>query len=306
MPRLTISLRILTLALVAIGSVVLAQTPAKGGKGKKQQPAASWVLPPVTAAHLRYATFDSAVAGGKVSYLIYLPPGYEQVAERRFPTVFWLHGIGGSQQGVPRFCERFTTAIASGKAPETIIVFVNGMVDSFYCDAAKTKCPVESVIVRDLLPHIDASYRTIGTREGRMIEGFSMGGFGAARLGFKYPELFGAISIIDGALLGLAEMKSRHPAHFERIFGGSDEAFTAESPAALAQTHADAVRGRTVIRMAVGALGLYNERYHALLQSQKLAHDYEVFADAGHNHANLYDRLGDKNWEFYRRAFGRK
>lgn len=285
---------------------VLAQPPDKTGKAKKQQPAASWVLPPVEAPHLRYATFDSGVAGEKVSYLIYLPPSYDKTPERRFPTVFWLHGIGGSQQGVPRICERFTAAIAAGKAPETIFVFVNGMVDSFYCDAAKAKRPVESVIIKDLIPHIDATYRTLGTRAGRMIEGFSMGGFGAAHLGFKYPELFGSISIIDGALLGLTEMKSRHPAHFERIFGGSDEAFTAESPAGLAEKKADAVRGRTVIRMAIGALGPYNERYHALLQAQKIEHEYEVFADAGHNHANLYDRLGDKNWDFYHRAFAQK
>lgn len=293
-------------ALLATASFALAQPPAKTGKAKKQQPAASWVLPPVEAANLRYATFDSAVAGEKVSYLIYLPPGYDKTPGRRFPTVFWLHGIGGSQQGVPRICERFTAAIAAGKAPETIFVFVNGMVDSFYCDAAKAKRPVESVIIKDLIPHIDATYRTLGTRAGRMIEGFSMGGFGAAHLGFKYPELFGSISIIDGALLGLAEMKSRHPAHFERIFGGSDEAFVAESPIGLAEKNSDAVRGRTVIRMTVGALGPYNERYHAVLQARKIAHEYEVFSDAGHNQANLYDRLGDKNWEFYRRAFAQK
>ena len=54
--------------------------------------------------------------------------------------------------------------------------------------------------MKDLIPHIDATYRTIADRGSRWVEGFSMGGFGAAHLGFKYPEIFGAVSIMSGAL----------------------------------------------------------------------------------------------------------
>jgi endo-1,4-beta-xylanase len=54
---------------------------------------------------------------------------------------------------------------------------------------------VESVLVGDLIPHIDSTYRTIATRRYRAAEGFSMGGFGAAHLGFKYPEIFGAVAM---------------------------------------------------------------------------------------------------------------
>jgi endo-1,4-beta-xylanase len=217
--------------------------------------------------------------------------------------VYWLHGIGGNQTGVPRLCERVTLAIGEGKAPPMIFVFVNGMVDSFYCDALNAKRPVESVITKDLIPQIDVTYRTVARRDGRMIEGFSMGGFGAARLGFKYPELFGSISIIDGALLELAAIKQRHQVQFDRIFASSDENFTVESPSVLAEKNADAIRGRTTIRLEVGALGAPNAAYHSTLERLKIDHAYEVHAGAGHNHAAILDRLGDRNWAFYRRAF---
>ena len=84
-----------------------------------------------------------------------------------------------------------------------IAVFVNGLAgNTMYCDTPDGKYPVESVIMKDLIPHVDATYRTVASREGRAVEGFSMGGFGAAHFGFKYPEVFGVVSIEAPALLG--------------------------------------------------------------------------------------------------------
>ena len=54
------------------------------------------------------------------------------------------------------------------------------------------------MIVKELTPHVDATYRTIARREDRAVEGFSMGGYGAAHLGFKYPEVFGIVGIMSG------------------------------------------------------------------------------------------------------------
>ncbi len=123
------------------------------------------------------------------------------------------------------------------------------------------------------------------------------------RWGFKYPELFGSISIIDGALLELTVIKQRHQVQFDRIFASSDEKFTAESPSVLTEKNADAIRGRTTIRMEVGALAAPNAAYRAILERLKIDHDYEIHAGVGHSLQPIYDRLGDRNWAFYRRAF---
>jgi endo-1,4-beta-xylanase len=305
-------------ALLALGALLVSssaqpENPATRQDGRPREGAnqqrpgrqqeAKWLMPPVEGPNLHYKTFDSQAAGEKVSYLLYLPPGYEKNPDRRYPVVYWLHGIGGNQTGMPKFCERVTQAIEAGKAPPMIFVMANGMVDSFYCDALNAPRPVETVIIKELIPHIDATWRTLASREGRMIEGFSMGGFGAARLGFKYPDLFGSISIIDGALLGLDTIKQRHRVQFDRIFAGSDEKFTAASPFTLAEAKADQVRGRTAIRMEVGALVGPNAGFHELLGRLKVEHGYQVHEGAGHNHGVIFDRLGDKAWEFYRSAF---
>jgi S-formylglutathione hydrolase FrmB len=78
-----------------------------------------------------------------------------------------------------------------------IVVAVNGLAsNTMYSDTHDGQYPLETVIITDLIPHIDATYRTIAAREARGVNGFSMGGFGAAHLGFKYPDVFGVDSIM--------------------------------------------------------------------------------------------------------------
>lgn len=106
---------------------------------------------------------------------------------------------------------------------------------------------------------IDASFRTIATREGRLIEGFSMGGYGAARFGFKHHDVFGAVSILAAGPFDLEFKGPRavaNPEERERIlqavYGGDLENYKAQSPWVLAEQNAAAVRGNTRVRFAVG------------------------------------------------------
>ena len=272
---------------------------------RRPRAAASWQMPPVIGANLHYNTFESKAAGEKVSYLIYLPEAYEKNKDEYFPVVFWLHGVGGSQRGVPRMCENFTAAIAQKKMPPVIIVFANGMVDGFYNDALNAPRPIETVIIKELIPHVDATYRTLPKREARMIEGFSMGGYGAGHFGFKYPELFGSISMIDAAVVDLSTMKNRHAEIFQRIFDGKDALFTAAHPLSLLEKNVAQIKGHTLIRQAVGALVGPNVTLHEKMSTLSIAHDYDHFEGIGHNLAAIYERLGDRNWAFYAKAFAK-
>ena len=297
--------------LVAAGAPVSAPATSATGAATAPTPrnpaattasaAPEWVREKIEAKNSQYKTFTSKTIGQDVSYFIYLPAAYEKSPDTRYPVMYWLHGIGGAQTGVPHLVERFDGAIEAGKTPPMLVVFVNGVRNSFYCDSADGKVPVETVIVKDLIPHIDTTYRTVAKREGRIIEGFSMGGFGAAHLGFKYPELFGTVSIIDGALVDLSTMQNRHSDLYERIFGAKEENFLAENPRTLVEKNVNAIRGKTAVRFAVGALVAGNKSFHEQLTKLDIAHDYDAF-DVGHNHGAIYDSLGDKNWEFYQRA----
>jgi len=266
--------------------------------------APQWVREKIEARNSRYEKFRSQTIGQEVSYLIYAPAEYERKKDARYQVVYWLHGLGGGQGGIPRLVERFDAAIEAGQAPAMLIVFVNGVRDSFYCDSADGKMPVETVIIKDLIPHIDSTYRTIAKREGRIVEGFSMGGFGAAHLGFKYPELFGAVSIIDGALADVDAMRTRQAETFQRVFGGSPERYASENPRTLAEKNADNIRGKMAIRFAVGALAAGNRSFREQLTRLNIPHDYDAF-DVGHNPLAIYDSLGDRNWRFYREALSK-
>jgi endo-1,4-beta-xylanase len=197
-----------------------------------------------------------------------------------------------------------------------ITVFVNGLRGStMYCDSKDGKRPLETVIIQDLIPHIDATYRTIASREGRGVDGFSMGGFGAAHLGFKYPELFGVVSIRAPALLG-PELTQATPASawktlFPAAMGGDLDYFRANDPFFLAEKNADALRDRTVIRIVCHIepykwLAPRCEELHELLMKKTIPHEFHFLSNVKlHSSVLVLDTMGDAGWVFYTTAFDR-
>ena len=148
---------------------------------KRERPQGEWLDPNRSEPKgTKYKTFSSKVLGGRdVSYLIYLPPDYEQQTAR-YPVIYWLHGYGGNiRAGATAFVPQLDCAIREVALPPMIAVMVNGKGASFYRDTPNGEAPVESVVIKDLIPHIDATYRTIADRTGRIIQGYSMGGYGA-------------------------------------------------------------------------------------------------------------------------------
>jgi enterochelin esterase-like enzyme len=170
------------------------------GDASASQDRGNWVDPnKEEPSGTQYKTFHSRTIDGDVSYLVYLPPNYESDAQRRYPVIYWLHGGGGNQRTGDYFVEKMGEAMQAGKTPEAILILVNGVGGSLFSDSIDGSKPVETVIVRDLIPHVDATYRTFGMRKMRAVEGFSMGGFGALHLTFKFPDLFGSITALAHA-----------------------------------------------------------------------------------------------------------
>ena len=73
--------------------------------------------------------------------------------------------------------------------------------DTFYINSRDGKTPYSDFFVRELMPFIERTYRIRATRATRGITGFSMGGFGAMRMAFLHPELFGSVSSHSGAMM---------------------------------------------------------------------------------------------------------
>jgi enterochelin esterase-like enzyme len=277
-------------------------------------PQLEWVTPAVAAPRVSQGFFDSQAGGVRVSYHVYLPAQYETDPQRRFPVVYWLHGSGGGVAGIRPLSQFADAAIAAGKVQPFIIVFVNGLKNGMYVDWKDGSAPLETMIVRELVPHVDATYRTIATREGRLLDGFSMGGYGAARLGLKFPEIFASASLMGAGPLQ-ADLESNAPRAtkqraadvLDTTYGGDPAFFLQVSPRTLAAQNARVIASSLRIRMVIGSRDETfdnNLAFHEHLKALGIPHEWIVLDGVGHDPMATLNALGDRHWAFYRAAFG--
>lgn len=150
------------------------------------------------------------------SMVICLPATYDLNPEKRYPTVYLLHGYTGDPRmfvnGLNAAMETLTgmdfgidiyginnELLASGEIGEVIIVMPDGRNaygGSWYEDS-EVLGDYRTYIASDLVNYIDSKYRTIPDREHRGIAGHSMGGYGAISLAIEYPDVFGAVAALS-------------------------------------------------------------------------------------------------------------
>jgi poly(3-hydroxybutyrate) depolymerase len=305
-------LLVLLLLLVSrVGLYAAALAAPRSPDTSASEPAA-WVTPAVAAPRVSFHTFHSAAARATVSYHLYTPAAYAAETESRFPVLYWLHGSGGGADGIPQLAAFVDEAIEAGRARPFLVVFVNGLPQGMYVDWRDGSTPVASMIVADLVPHIDATHRTIATREGRMLEGFSMGGYGAARLGFEHTALFRAVSMLGAGPLDpdfertpRANPRARDGL-LERVYGDREH-FREVSPWETATRRADALKQDTLLRIAVGDRDEtypLNEAFHEHLARLGIPHEWAPLAGVEHDPMATLRALGDRYWAFHRAAFG--
>jgi enterochelin esterase-like enzyme len=160
---------------------------------------------PVMVEHIKIhgASLEGNLEGEAVDrdVIVFLPPSYSKDKHRRYPVVYALHGFSiGAEQWtheihVPQTIEG---AFAQG-AREMIVVLPDSKTaygGSMYSSSATTG-NFEKFIARDVVAYIDAHYRTIPDRLSRGLAGHSMGGYGASRIGMKYPDVFGSLYIMS-------------------------------------------------------------------------------------------------------------
>jgi S-formylglutathione hydrolase FrmB len=187
-------------ALAAALLVVVGCGVAQDSRPRRQRPAP----PSNLEGRVTVVQAPSKLLGRDVSCAIYLPKGYDapENAKRRWPTLYFLHGLfedherwhgrGGA--------EMLDSAIKKGDLAPVIGVVPDGGM-SFFVDSVDGKQPYARFFIEELLPFVDAKYRTDACREKRVMMGSSMGGAGALRYAFQHGDLFAAVAAHSAAVM---------------------------------------------------------------------------------------------------------
>ncbi|MGH7224407.1 MAG: alpha/beta hydrolase [Gemmataceae bacterium] len=151
---------------------------------------------------------------------VYTPPGYDTNRETRYPVLYLQHGGGEDERGWPnqgRVGFILDNLLAERKAKPMIVVMEQGYARRSGEAAPPARPPApgqnrrpprdfsrlfaafEDVMVKDLIPMIDATYRTIPNRDNRAMAGLSMGGMQTFQITLKHLDLFAYLGGFSGA-----------------------------------------------------------------------------------------------------------
>lgn len=285
----------------------LKNSSGKNKEKARQRPPFKWVnpLPNGKFPGVKHTTFRSPSMNIDVGYCIYLPPGYDDRdnARRHYPVVYYLHGgRPGSETKSVGLSLFINKAMTNGDVPAAIYVFVNGGEVSHY-NYPQKKSMGEDVFIKELIPHIDKTYRTIANRSGRGIEGFSQGGRGTTRIMFKHPHLFS--SCAPGGAGHATEKRISEE-------NGRESAVLKFAPGYntydLARKYAANPQPPLQILIHVGTRGFNyqnNLAYMEFLDSLKIPYERLVVPDAPHSAKIIYEKSGLTIMKFHADNFKR-
>lgn len=240
-----------------------------------------------------FQSYDKAVPHGAVSEVeywsgslgqkrrahVYTPPGYMKDA-KRYPVLYLVHGAGDDDSAwstVGRANYIIDNLIATGKAVPMIVVMPAGHTPERANGNFLENGDFGSDLIEDLIPYVDAQYRTIAEADHRAMAGLSMGGAHTLQYGLTHPELFHYAGIFS---MGLGFRDPTQVARYER-----------DNAKALARTAKD-------MKLVYWAMGKTDFLYptvaptRALFDRAGLDYVYNE-SEGGHTWANWRDYLAD-------------
>ena len=252
-------------------------------------------------------TIMGKISGKKITFDIYLPENYRKKGVG-YPVIYSLHGRGGFYENGGAFQPPIKKAIADGVLPPVIAVYPDGTKNSWYADSKDRTILIETHIIREIIPWIDTNYNTKPSRGFRVIQGFSMGGYGASLLAVKFPELFSVCINYDGGMWNWEDMisKSRKWQPVAPILFDNDKIYyeSNSSPWKFADINKDKIKGSLQFRILVGSLGLRLQKWQNHLNSLGIEMDY-VDTVCRHDLKCLHEKAGDGSFQLMAEQFAK-
>jgi enterochelin esterase-like enzyme len=262
------------------------------------------------------ATLHSELLHRELRYCVMLPPEYDRDAKKKYPVLYFLHGLGEDEQalvtsggwGLIEDLEH------EGKVGGFLMVAPEGR-RSFYINSADGRSRYSDFFRTEFLPFVETHFRVLRGRGSRGVTGLSMGGFGALRFAFAYPELFGSVSAQSPALVTESPRELDADLHdagpFERllapVFGDPLDIphWNQNNPLQLARRRPAQIRGQKIYfncgeqdqyGFAEGAKALDKQ-----LSGERIPHEFHLYP-GGHDAEYFLSHLRE-TIEFHWRAF---
>lgn len=163
---------------------------------------------------LREVLFPSASTNTSRRAFVYTPPCYEKETAKRYPVLYLQHGYCENEYSWPmqgRVNLIMDNLIAEGKAKPFIIVMTYGMTNEIQFGRLRDFDikPFQTVLVDELIPFVDAQFRTLTDQPNRAMAGLSMGSMETKAITINRPEVFSYIGLFSGALYQPEEVKNK-------------------------------------------------------------------------------------------------
>lgn len=245
------------------------------------------------AAKVDTLSIASSSMGKTINAAVVLPNSYAK-GKTKYPVMYLLHGAYGHFRDWLKSTPNKMAVKDLADQYNIIIVMPEGEKYSFYLDSPVNKeSQFETHIIKEVIPTVDATYRTINEKKGRVITGLSMGGHGALYLSTRHPELFAAAGSMSGAL-DMGGMLQRDSADqvkklMEPVFGadsGKQELYDANSVLRMI----DKIKANKMpLTIDIGVddfLIESNREFHNRMVYEKVPHEYT-------------ERPGAHTWEYW-------
>ena len=157
---------------------------------------------PASGARGECLSVSSRILGRSVPYCVILPPGYGEDANRRYPVLYYFHGLGDNQQMFVRSGGfNLVEELWDRHELSDFIIVTPAGYASFFMNSQDGRFRYDDFFLEEFMPAIEKRYRIAARRESRGIGGISMGGYGALRMALLHPQLFVSVSAHSAALM---------------------------------------------------------------------------------------------------------
>jgi predicted alpha/beta superfamily hydrolase len=167
--------------------------------------------------HVEQILFPSKSTNVSRRAFVYTPPGYEKDTKKKYPVLYLQHGWGEdenawSNQGHANLI--MDNLIADGKIKPFIIVMTYGMTNDIRPGSpgglrSFNIQPFQTVLLDELIPYVDANFRTIADQKHRAMGGLSMGGFETHTITLARPDVFSYYALLSGGVYKPEEIKDK-------------------------------------------------------------------------------------------------